>query len=390
LPPEQYGVFALAYASFLLFSMLYSACVYEPVIVFGSGKYAGRLQGYLRLLMRANVLVLVTLCLVMLLVSLLLGRFYSRSVEYAFAALAVAGPLILTTWLGRAGFYARLQPGTVAVGGAFYFSTLVGTVVALRLSNQLSPVTAFLAMGLAALIANLFLLLRLRLRWNEGPDDPNLTTVLEDHWRYGRWAMASAAVAWFPENIYYAILPARLGLEGAAALRALINFVNPVTHTLTALAALLIPTLVRHSSLGGISQMKRTMGMMLGFLLPASLLYWLALMLCRPLLFGFLYGGKYQAYAFWPLVVAGSLPVSATAAMVLGAGLRAMERPDAIFWCYVAAGITTLIVGLPFTAKWGVLGATGGMLASGWASALSMAWFFHRSTHAMATGTEHL
>ena len=41
LSPEDYGAFALAYSGFLLFLMLYSACVYEPLIVFGSGRYAG-------------------------------------------------------------------------------------------------------------------------------------------------------------------------------------------------------------------------------------------------------------------------------------------------------------------------------------------------------------
>ncbi len=58
LPPEQYGAFALAYSGFLLFLMLYGACIYEPLIVFGSGRYAGRFQEYFWLLARGNVAVL--------------------------------------------------------------------------------------------------------------------------------------------------------------------------------------------------------------------------------------------------------------------------------------------------------------------------------------------
>src|SRR4029077_6129308 len=128
LSPSEYGAFALAFACFLLFSMLYSACIYEPMIVFGSSRYAGSFQGYFRLLVRSNIAMLAAVSLSMLAVSFLLGWLYSARVQHAFAALALASPFVLLTWLGRGGFYAPLQPGGAAIGGGFYFCILIGAL----------------------------------------------------------------------------------------------------------------------------------------------------------------------------------------------------------------------------------------------------------------------
>lgn len=384
LSPDQYGAFALAFSCFLLFSMLYSACIYEPMIVFGSGSYVERFQSYLALLVRSNLVMLAAVSSFMLAVSFLLGRLYSAGVQHAFAALAVAAPFIMLTWLGRAGFYARLQPGGAAVGGAFYFCTLVGALFFLRSKNQLSPGTAFLAMGLAGLISAAFLLTRLGFRWKQTPDRLTLRTVADDHWRYGKWAVASAVVAWFPDNIYYAVLPAMSGLGASAALRALINLINPVLHILYALSAVLIPTLVRHRGRSGAAGMTRTMRTLLAMLVPASIVYMATLWWFRLALFQAFYGGNYREFSGTPVFLVGLIPIAAGAVMVLGAGLRAVERPSFVFWGYVAASLSTLCLGLPLSRALGVVGAAAGMFISTSVTALSLAWLYHRRVHDMS------
>jgi O-antigen/teichoic acid export membrane protein len=384
LSAEQYGAFALAFSCFLLFSMLYSACVYEPMIVFGSGSYANSFRSYLAILVRSNLVLLAAVSASMLAVSLLLGRMYSSSVQHAFAALAIAAPFIMLTWLGRGGFYARLQPGEAAVGGVFYFATMVGVLYLLRLKNQLSPGTAFLAMGLAGLVSSLYLLLRLSSRSHLVSHDLTLRAVANNHWRYGKWAVASAVVAWFPDNIYYAVLPALSGLGATAALRALINLINPVLHVLYALSAVLIPTLVRHRGRSGITGMTRTMKMLLGLLIPVSVAYLATLWGFRLALFRIFYGGNYREYSGLPILLVGLIPIAAGAAMVLGAGLRAIERPSSVFWGYVAASVSTVFLGLPLAYVWGVAGAAGGMLISSSTGAFSLAWLYHRRAEDMS------
>jgi O-antigen/teichoic acid export membrane protein len=384
LSAEQYGAFALAFSCFLLFSMLYSACIYEPMIVFGSGSYADSFHSYLAILVRSNLVMLAAVSASMLAVSLLLGRLYSGNVQHAFAALAIAAPFIMLTWLGRGGFYARLQPGGAALGGAFYFCTLIGVLFLLREKNQLSPATAFLAMGLAGLVSSAFLLLRLGFRWKRTPHDLTVRTVTGDHWRYGKWAVASAVVAWFPDNIYYAVLPAFSGLGATAALRALINLINPVLHVLYALSAVLIPTLVRHRDRSGTAGMTRTMKTLLSLLVPVSIVYMAMLWWFRLALFQAFYGGNYREYSGTPVFLVGMIPIAAGAVMVLGAGLRAVERPSSVFWGYVAASLSTLCFGLPLSRVWGVAGAGAGMLISSSVTALALAWLYHRRVHDMS------
>jgi O-antigen/teichoic acid export membrane protein len=190
--------------------------------------------------------------------------------------------------------------------------------------------------------------------------------------------VASALVAWFPDNVYYAVLPAMSGLEGSAALRALINLINPVLHTLAALSAVLIPTLVRHRDRSGIAGMTRTIKTLLALLVPASLAYAAVLLWFRSALFQVFYNGNYREYSGVPVLLVGAIPIAVGVVMVLGAGLRAVERPDSVFWAYVAASLSTLFIGLPLSHRLGVVGAAAGMLISSCVAALSLAWLCHR------------
>jgi O-antigen/teichoic acid export membrane protein len=378
--PEQYGAFALVYSGFLLVLMVYSACVYEPLIVFGSNRYAGRFQEYFGLLARGNVLRLTALGGFMYVLSLSFTRSLPSEVARDFAALSLAAPFILLTSLGRGGFYARMKPGEAALGGAVYFLTLLAAVVALRLDGRVSGSSAFLGMGLAGLTTTVYFFCRSGFEWRRGTSTLGMKQVWGDHWSYGRWALASALVSWFPQNIYYSLLPAKTGLQGAAALRALTNLINPILHTLIALSAVLIPALVRDHQEGGIIKLKSTMRTLMVLLIPSSVVYFFALWLGRSLLFQLLYAGRYQEYRTWPLILIGLVPITATATMIVGSALRALEKPQWIFWSYAASTVSVIVVGLPLTLHSGVLGATWSLFISGLVAGVTMTWFFRRAT----------
>ena len=48
----------------------------------------------------------------------------------------------------------------------------------------------------------------------------------------------------------------------------------------------------------------------------------------------------------------------------MNAALKAMEKPQAVFYSYVASGTATFLVGLPLIIHFGLRGAVYGMLAS--------------------------
>ena len=379
LSANEYGAYSLALAVFLLFSALHSAILIEPMMVFGSSKYSAGFARYLAVLLNGHFLIMIPGCAILYVVALALRRFYSSQAWTAFLGVAFAASAILLFWLVRRVFYVLLQPSWGVLSGALYLVFLLSAVFALQRTNHLSPTSAFLAMGAAGLLASFVLLLRFVPAWRLAPAGPRLQEAAVQHWRYGRWAMASAVIGWFPGHVYYALLPAWLGLEGAAGLRALMNFVSPVLQAISALTMLLLPMLVRDRHAGGARRMNRTLLLFLTIFCAGSAIYLLGLWMFRDSIFQTFYGGKYSQYAGWPLFLTGLLPLGTCASAVLGNALRALERPDSIFWCYAGSVIGAVAVGIPLSALMGVTGALAGLLASSLITVMMMSWLYKKS-----------
>lgn len=378
LPPAEYGAFALAHSVFLLVAAVHGALLLEPMAVFGSGKYLAMRRSYLGILLRGHWALVVPAGIILVGAAAVAGWFGSPVVSRPLYALGAVLPLLLLTWITRRAFYLELQPGWAVIGGAVYFAALLGGAAWLFQTGRLAPVTAILAMGAAALLAAVIQLARLRPRWSAPRGEISAATVRRDHWEYGRWALASAAALWFPLNIYYLVLPAWFGLEAAGALKALMNLVNPVLHTLMAMGLLLVPVLVRHRDRGGLALMRQTIRRLLGLFLLGAAAYAVLLWLFRLELLHLLYGGKYLEYSAAPILLAGLVPLLACATIVLGSALRALELPDRLFWCYAASGGVALLAGIPLTAAIGLTGALAGVLLSYVTAAAAMAAFVTR------------
>src|ERR1039458_8352182 len=379
LTPAEFGAFALAFSVFLLLGTFYTASLTEPMMVFGSGKYAGHFQEYLGILLRGHIKLMVPGVFILVRAAFVLARVYSASVDPAFYGVAFAAPFILLLWLARQAFYVQLRPGWAATGGLLYFVFLLGFMRALWTGRWLSPITALVGMGVGALIASLFLLFILGPKWTAGGADLNAKTVLIDHWRYGRWSVATAGIIWFPGNVYYVLLPIWLGLGGVGALKALQNLVMPALQSINALSLILLPVFVRLRRERGPSALASTMRSFLGLFLLGSIAYLGLLWAFRLDIFRLLYGGKYTEYALWPLVLTGVIPFGACVTAVFSNALRALERPDRIFWCYLGSAVIAVFPGIPLAATYGVTGALLGQLVSSLAAGGLMFWFCLRS-----------
>jgi len=378
LAPADYGAFALAYSVFLLFGVFHTAILTEPMLVFGPGKYRERFPEYLGILLRGHFALMLPGAALLAATAFLLGWLYSPAVERAFLALAIAGPFILLLWLLRRAFYVRLNPGWSAVGGGVYLAILLAGILALRNAGRLSPATGFLAMAAASLITCLILFALLHPKL--ATESSTMRAVATDHWRYGKWAAATAGPAWFSSNVYFLVLPAWFGLEAAGALKALINLANPALHSIIAVGGLLLPILVRDRDRSGPRAMSRTMKLSLALFLSGSACYLALLWGFRLQIFHFLYAGKYAEYASWPLLLVGIVPMLASFPVVLGSALRALERPDSVFWGCLASSGLALSIGVTLAARIGVCGALAGMGVSFSAMGMFMLFFWTKTS----------
>jgi O-antigen/teichoic acid export membrane protein len=377
LAPADYGTFALAYSVFLLLLVFHNALLTAPMLVFGAGKYRERFPEYLGILLRGHFGLMLPGAALLAAAAFLLGRLYSPAVERTFLALAIAAPFILLLWLLRRAFYARLNPGWAAAGGGVYLVILLAAALALRAAARLTPATGFLAMAAASLGTCLIFLGRLRPTW--ATDSSSTRAVAADHWRYGKWVAASAGPGWLTEGIYFLVLPVWVGLAEAGALKALMNLAMPALQSMAALGVLLLPILVHDRDSGGPRAMKKTMRLALALFLLGSTCYLALLRGFRHEIFHFLYAGKYVAYATWPLLLAGLLPLAQSLPVVVGAALWALERPDLTFWSSVASGSVALALGVPLASSLGVGGALVGLMASYALMGVVMLFFLKRS-----------
>src|SRR5579859_395061 len=92
LSPASYGAFALVYSFFLLILTGSMALFFEPLLVFGPGRYANRLSSYVVILVKLHFLFFVPVGLVIAALAPLINRLYGHEPFLAFLALIVLAP----------------------------------------------------------------------------------------------------------------------------------------------------------------------------------------------------------------------------------------------------------------------------------------------------------
>ena len=370
LTPQEYGAFGLAFAVFLFVGSMQQATLIEPMLVFGPGRYRERLPEYLGTLIYGHLGFSALGSIALLLAGLGFAFWGSPEIFEALLALALAGPFILLLWLMRRACYVRLEPRLAASGGACYMALMVAGALGLYWGGWLSTSTALGVMGGSSLLVSLWVMRRLRVKLPSLRKDSFALDTLEHHWKYGRWSIANKALAWVPHNIFYLLLPVWGGLAAGASFRALMNLLMPVLQANAALAVLLLPVFVRSRDSSSFGTQVRSA--LLPFVLFSGM-YWAVLGIFHDPIVDLAYGGRYAASAsqLWLL---GLVPIVVAVKEVVSQALRALERPDWLFFAFMISALVTLTVGTWVVYSWGSVGAGVGLLVShGTAAALVVA-----------------
>jgi O-antigen/teichoic acid export membrane protein len=378
LTPESLGVYALASGIYVLLQLVYGALVLEPMAVFGGAAYRQCLRQYCRSLLWIHLVVAGVICLLVggsAAVTHALG--WTDGLPAALFGVALASPCLLLLWLARRAFYLEMSPARAATGSILYCVLLLSGLFIVYRYSLLSPFKVFVLMGAAALLADVFLLTRLRAELPAGDPAPVVRETWRRHWKYGRWALASCIASWTPTYIFYPLLSTFSGMAQSGELKALMIFFSPLDQTLSALALLFLPYAARVRAEQGRSGLAiLTRNLMLLSLAGAGL-YWGLLIEFREPVFGLLYAGKYAN-------ISHLVPVLALGSMFWSAGygpaiaLRAIESPHSIFVAYLATTLISVIAGVPATRAFGLKGAVWASNASEVASFLILMFLMRR------------
>jgi O-antigen/teichoic acid export membrane protein len=353
---EQYGAYALAFAMFILVSLIYQSLVLEPMAVFGPSAYHDVARKYLGILVRLQT---VLGGLVFLAGAFAAVYFYaggSAQLAPALVGATIAGPCVLLFLFARRACYIELSPSRSLSGAVLYMPLLLSSMWILLKLKLLSPFTAFAATGVSALLASAHLLWRLKPVLAREAHGPNLREVSRRHWEYGRWALAAALFLWIPWNICYPLVTKFWGLAETGSLRALLNLALPITQTYSAFSLLFLPYTARLSHQEGWPAMKGQAIRIAGLYAGGSALYWLFVCMFSGPLVRFLYAGHYtEIIPLLPWVGLSSI----IGGIVMGPTIviRAMQSPASVCWIYLFSSAVAVGFGIPAIWAWGMRGA---------------------------------
>jgi len=371
---EEYGVFALSYSIFTFLAGLHNAATLEAYTIYGSGRYRERFSKYAPLVARANAGVASGLTALLVLIWLGLHRLRPVLASPALLGMGLGCGGMLWAAFRRRTFYIRRQAERAfAFSAAFFLSCLVMLALAIR-AGLLNGWSAFVITALAWLIAG-------GLIGSERTEHAGIAGDFlreepgywREHWRYSRWVLVTALVFQFTTQAYFWVVAGFVSLKEVAELRAIYNLALPVDQGFTAITLLVLPQMAGHFAAREPGKLRQLWLECTGaFLLLSS---GFALMVgagSLPLLH-FVYNGKFDGVApllRWYVL----LPVVMGVGNASNAALKAMERPQTVFYAYLASGATTLLAGIPLVARMGLRGAVYGMLvsATSYASVLAL------------------
>jgi O-antigen/teichoic acid export membrane protein len=371
---EEYGFFALSYSFFTFLAGLHNAAILEAYTIYGSGRYHGRFAKYRRLLWRSNAWLLTGLTVLLLTIWAGLRWLRPEFASPALLGMALTCGVLLTAAFIRRTFYIRRRPDlALRFSAAFFVSCVVLLALAIR-ANLLNGLSAFLIVSLAWVVAAVFVAGE-----HPGsvrpPDEEDFLheepAYWSEHWKYSRWVFVTALVFQFTTQAYFWVVAALLSVKDVAELRALYNLSLPVDQVFGAITLLVLPQMAFHFADDELGKLRRLWRQCSLMFIGISSVFALIVGLGSLRLLHLVYGGKFDDVApLLPWFVL--LPVVMGIGNAANAALKAMERPQAVFYAYLTSGAATFVLGIPLVMRLGLRGAVYGMLASTTAYTLAM------------------
>ena len=373
LPVAEYGAYAFAQSIFLFAAAIHSPLFLEPMMVFGGKKYKGELSAYTGALLLAHFFAALLIGVGLFIVGIFIRNSASLVAGKSLMVLTVAGPIILLLWILRRVFYIRFEPGIACVGGVLYFFSQLFLLFFAYKNHRLSAPIAFVIMGVSSLVVTFFYVIYAKPQFLFS-GDMNLGSIARSHWKYSRWAIATAAISWFSSNIYFLLLPARFGLGAAAEFKAFLTILMPTGQVTGVLSLLIVPYLsrLRHESK---IKFESSVKLFMAFFAAMGFAYFLVIAFFPKQILQLFFGGRYMD-SYYLLPVFGVSAVLGGFTSVMMSAVRSMERPDATFWAQLSATGIAATLGALWTLQYGVSGAIFGSVASTLVSMITLLFIY--------------
>jgi len=380
--PNEYGAYAVGFAWFLIAQNLYEALMLEPMAIYGAGKYASHSKRYFGAVFLFHIWFSLVVA-----IPFFIGTAFmqhdSPLVSLALFATALFMPALLARWLFRQPFYISSTIRLAVIGSVIYLVSVLVSVTFFQLipllqtyltlgvigsitarpvfwvvdGSLLNPFTAVLANGIAGGFTALVMIFVYVKPLFRGSAEISYREVYATHLKYGRWSSIERILMWFPANIFYLLMPVFYDLAVSGALRAFTNIEMPLYLTLTAIAAVLLPSFVRTYTNQGYEALIERVQQLRMMLLTLTVSLGLILIVAGEWIAHFLYDGKFDVYATLPYFMAMAVHLILLGlTSPLDLSLRARGLVKINFLARLLPNLVTLTLGIYLMIEYGLLG----------------------------------
>ncbi|HAX97553.1 MAG TPA: hypothetical protein DCY12_01295 [Candidatus Atribacteria bacterium] len=353
LSQNDFGVFTTIYSWFFILLGIQTALFVDPLLVYGPGLYKDVFTNYIHHLIKINFLFI-------FISSIFIGILgcISTSIELriGFFGLAISSMFILFQFLIRRTFYVISKPEISLIGGIIYSILLIFLLYISYRLKIASLFLAFIMIGLANLGSLIWFFYKLKSNFKSNTTFLSRNEILENHWRYGRWALATSILSWIPNNLFFSVLAFQGNFLENAALKAIMNTILPIQHSFNAITTVLVPDFVKVAIEKSVQGIRKAIVKPFLIFTIIAILYFIFLSIFKDWVLFLLYQDKYIIYAYL-LPYVGIIPIFGAGFNVFTSALRALNRPKEIFWSYFFTSFFIISIGVYLVLTFGIIGA---------------------------------
>ncbi len=367
--PVAFGVYVVTWALYLVSTSAQISLITDPLVVLGPQRGETARAGYFAAVWRLQ-------CGLSLMLALLAGGAAlvawtvlqpDSVLPAALAGLALAiVPLHGQTFL-RSVFFARLRLGQVLWNDVLLSVLRLAGLALLAWWGALSTFSVMATAALAALVSATVGLFQAS-DVIAAPGEA-LRTICREHWRFGRWLLATSGAYWASGQAPVLLGSAMMTPVAAAILKACQYLVAPLNVAFMGLDGVIAPRAARLRATAGPDATRRFLSIVAAGCAAGAGIYGVALLPATGPLMRWLYRGQYGDYAFLVGIFLADAFLSAIS-RAPSLSLKVAGRTKPIFYANLmgaAAGLTALVSLVP------VHGVTGAALAAPIASGATLA-----------------
>ena len=238
-------------------------------------------------------------------------------------------------------------------------------IVVFRKFNLLSPLNAFLIMGVSSAVSAFILWSKVtKPLVNSNYIVEDIRKILKENFNYGKWVLLTSIFYCISTFLYPPLIAIFISLDDVGLLKAMQNLFQPLQQVLVALSLLFLPLLIRKKTKSGPLSIVKSVNQLGVVSLFISVAYLIILLLFGGTLLEFIYSSNEFVKGLWVLPYLGIITIITTISTMIVMALRALERPNIVFYANVASALFTLTVGYFLVKQNGFRGAITSMTIS--------------------------